>query len=1258
MAIRFIDEEPVPSGMGTVRFLDEEEPSSPAPTVATAAAPSTPNDYRSQDAQEAAFSAMATETYGPRFKKYLKVYGTKRAGEYANQLDLLIDDYPLYADKIDSMINRAYDPKTIKKIIESQVRAEQGREQKRRETEARVFVKKATSGITDPVQAENAVKAAISVERAKALLAQEQAKEFPNEQRVAELTEQVRGAIKGRTTAQTLPTDKEQLFWEEAQPRGEAAGRAIKQSAIPTTVGAAGSFGAAKAMAGKVSTPVAVVGALAAGAASSMAAGKAQNELAREVLGEEKYNEWIQQLAQDREKYPGTVFAAEQLPGLAVGRINTAQHKIALDAARKVVSGGAKTLTTQEISALGNNAFGGSVGATMELVRQVQEGQIRPLELAAAFVLNTAVNASAFDGARPTGKLTADEITRTVTPAEPGRYPTVTRTPVNVEPMDVKTGNLSRADLLPPVTKPLSAPTAKPTPTTEQAGTVRNPLDVPVAAEATVPAVGTVTRKGGVSRIPGEDPVPIAYPKGGGERAGIDRRFLTRAQKPTDTPPEVLESLAAVEPQTYEQHATGKALEDTKAWIAKSGDNVAAAERIVYSDDPPSAKKGVTAVALLDNYRKTGNVEAETKLTEHMDRQFRESGRFIQAASFWAKMSGGGMKKSFRNFLKDRGVTLTDQQLKEIDAKFDAAGKMPDGEEKMAAVADAVNFATQSVPVRWGDTLDAYRYSNMLSNPRAHERNIVGNTFNAVITRPLSLLGQGEVRGAGTYLKNAATSLGDAWTAAKDAWATTQASKFVEGGILPGKSTFESAMNERTPRIMKIIPKALYAQDQFFGKLIEAGETARLVKKGIKAERAAEEAKALSDRYLYREKLGEESRDASLNMFSRAIDGLGAGVESMGKYPIAGKALRWFVPFLKTPINIAKLGVDASPLAYVGLRRAKSGRYSYPALTMNADDIAKAKFGKDFKSLQEADKLIVKTELKERQGMAMSGSLATLAGAFMAAEGRTTWAAPQDEKQKELFYASGRKPYSVLIGDKWVPMATFGPYALALAIPAAARDSFHDDPKTKGAGYGEKMADMAMGLSNFYVSQTPVSGLASFFDAIQGKGDWTTTRALGFIGTQFVPASGLVRYVNQWIDPYFRRPSGFTETLKADWPILNRDIDTYKGPDGEPALRTAADVLPPYSIGTSDPSYEGLYQDRSVVLRSRAANNRQVDGFVSLIRSKKIDREELDMFLSALPEDERDRLIARVREKTGDEIYSSGKKASMNVPMPTIPGVP
>ena len=713
----------------------------------------------------------------------------------------------------------------------------------------------------------------------------------------------------------------------------------------------------------------------------------------------------------------------------------------------------------------------------------------------------------------------------------------------------------------------------------------------------------------------GEAPFKDAVNK---EAKKLPRKFLTRVLS-GDIPDGLREKLEAIDPQDYKQNPTTAEYQSVKEWMDASPENVSSAERVVYDETTPmSARKGVLGVALLNKYRATNNADAESSLTEYMDRQFREAGRFIQAASLWGQMSSRGWERGFDKWLSKQGRDLNPDVKRDIRRRLREAAAIPEGDARNAALAEAVEYATSFVPPRFGDWLDAYRYSNMLSSPGTWARNSVYNVFNALITRPLSLSAQGHPVQAARYEVEAIRALPQAAADFMQAMRDIDPSnKHIDAGP---KGAFDDAQNKQLPGALTVVGRFMYAQDRFVAAMISAGEASRLIRSGLNPETANDRATALAQEYLLRNRVGEDMKNKHASTMVRALDALGYWFMQGRRLPVMGRPMGWFVPFVQTTIEWGKMGVKASPLSYIR-PHLENGKVKQDAMT------------------------------QEEKGLARVGTSVMLMGAVMAAAGRTTWGPPRDRDEKELFYKSGRKPYSVLIGDAWIPMWYFGPFAFALAIPAAVRDAAKDDPAMAGKGWVGKMGRVAQGLAQFYTSQTPMQSVNGFLKVASGDTDWGTPRTLGFTAGQLIPASGFVRWVNGFIDPTYRSANSFFDTMKRDLPVLSKQVKPYTDPDGEPAKKTLLDTLPPFPIGKQDEEYEALFQGRKSTLMSRQENNVQLDQLVEQHQKGLVDVGEIRVFIYSQDKGEQSRLKSRMKSKHGDVDVTKSSTTAFDAPI-------
>lgn len=469
---------------------------------------------------------------------------------------------------------------------------------------------------------------------------------------------------------------------------------------------------------------------------------------------------------------------------------------------------------------------------------------------------------------------------------------------------------------------------------------------------------------------------------------------------------------------------------------------------------------------------------------------------------------------------------------------------LEDGPDKDRLVQEIMSAIQDDIPVTFGEKLTAYRYQNMLAGPRTQARNIVGNLMQGTVTAPLTKLyqgGQDFVKSALTgkqreayvnevpeYYKGMLNAFPEAIEEFKRGWA---------GGIQnPDLMNAGAYRADKLPKGLTVISRAMAAQDRFFKAIIKNGEFAAQKSKGAADDVAEKEADKFAAEYIFQGKTdakNETGQGYLLSKFDKATDSV---TEFGRKHP----SFRWFVPFINIPANITK----------------QMGQYS-PAGFATAIGASGAK--KD-----------------QQMAKAALGTTMTGIGAIMALQGNTTWAPPTNPKEKEAFYSSGKKPYSIRVGDTWVPMIYFGPLGYSLGIPAALKDA--NDRGEVDDTILDKGIDFAAGQAQFFTQQTYLQGVSNFMDALTGQGNTgdkgkDLASSLGSAAGQLIPLQSLSRFVNSAIDPVIRKKKGAVDTFVSDLPIVgaeysknnleaNQNVFT-----GEEMRRNASDYVAPYSMG-------------------------------------------------------------------------------------------
>jgi len=560
-------------------------------------------------------------------------------------------------------------------------------------------------------------------------------------------------------------------------------------------------------------------------------------------------------------------------------------------------------------------------------------------------------------------------------------------------------------------------------------------------------------------------------------------------------------------------------------------------------------RAGMIGGRLIQIYAELGDFEKALEAEKLTEELLRAAGRAAERIKFWSNNVPYLTEKILENYAKQFGKVVPPEIREEIERRAFEILRIEDPLERAKATEKIADLIAAQYPLKFGELFDLYRYTNMLSNPLTHERNSLWNIIATYLGRPTEIFGvklwqalkqrklqplkelQEELP---TYVVNSIKAISQAVEAFKNTLKhATPSEKFLErGGITSFEEAIEIARYKRAPTILRIIPDLMEAADKFFTTLIKEGEKARLMAKGMTEGEATAEAEKTAKRLLVRERLGTAKGEA---WAVQALDSLGEGILYLRRLPVAGPLASFFIPFVRTPIDVGKEYLRWSPISFIGGEKTD-----------------------------------------EQMGRALIGTIAMVFGALLALSGRTTWRVPEDPEARALFYASGKKPYSIRILDHWVPMWYFGPLGLSIMIPAMWKYYTIDSEKAYSMNLLEKMARATGDIAYIISELTPLTGMNNFFKAISGDIDIRALDSLGFTFEQIIPFRGALAYIKNIIDPVYRKVTGtgwerFVQEWMRNLPFLSKMLEPYPSPTLEPLKRTALELYPPYAIGTETP---------------------------------------------------------------------------------------
>ena len=663
--------------------------------------------------------------------------------------------------------------------------------------------------------------------------------------------------------------------------------------------------------------------------------------------------------------------------------------------------------------------------------------------------------------------------------------------------------------------------------------------------------------------VPG--PTPSYFDEGQGAKLMNDvvpppgyrqRGLLKTTQEAESLTPEARLASAVVEPQTYKQMGIDPTLDKARKTTATSFDEAKRIATEGLDQGRWDANTSSHTIALIEKASREGR---DTEIKELLEKAAPIATASGQANVLWRSLVNAGGPESLvklgkrvvddanrnagwltKKFRKDE-LRFTKEDASKLRDIGIQSRKLPDGPEKDKLLKEGLEYINHKVPPGASELVDAYRYQSLLSSPRTQYRNIFGTASSAFVIRPATLAIKGGndwmaatlfgkerqhyLSEVPQYYKGLMNSFGDASEAFKSALSGKVA---IQQPDLATVKAFKNTELMKHPigKHLTYVPRFMEAQDKWFQTLVGAGEYNIQIAKGASKEVAEREAKKVAEYTVFRALLDPKNKTGQGTILSK-IDSVSAFATEIGrKHP----SFRWFVPFIRTPMNISKQMIEFSPAGFATLKGAS------------------------------------KEQHREKVAKAMVGTAITGLGAKWAMDGNTTWDVPKDPKERELFYASGRKPYSIRIGDKWVPMIYLGPWAFAFGVPAALKDANDDSPMD--ASSVEVATKSVTNLAKLFSQQTYVQGISNLVDLLSGSEDVNLGATLGFTAGQATPLQGLQRYVANIVDPVFRKKPGFKESLQADIPFASKGLEPYVDPrTGEEATRNLSDYVAPYSLG-------------------------------------------------------------------------------------------
>src|SRR3990167_6609273 len=264
--------------------------------------------------------------------------------------------------------------------------------------------------------------------------------------------------------------------------------------------------------------------------------------------------------------------------------------------------------------------------------------------------------------------------------------------------------------------------------------------------------------------------------------------------------------------------------------------------------------------------------------------------------------------------------------------------------------------------------------------------------------------------------------------------------------------------------------------------------------------------------------VGKALKAGEVQTFTNELGPGGKAVLSL-KEQLTG--VRWLIPFVQAPVNIAKYGWKRTPF---GL--AKSGYDLMRGKAVSSEDLAAN----------------------------VMGSLISLGIAWQAKEGNVTGSGPSDPGRRQQCRAAGNLPYSVKAGDRWVSYQRLEPLSTVFGVAADMAEATSPDEQQR------LLRKVQNAVAQNLTNKTFLQGVENFFQVVSDPERYGESALKSWVGSAIPAVAGATARA---IDPTLRevhvdKPSDLLDVLAARIPGLSETLPPRYDTTGRPAQRAQA----------------------------------------------------------------------------------------------------
>lgn len=525
-----------------------------------------------------------------------------------------------------------------------------------------------------------------------------------------------------------------------------------------------------------------------------------------------------------------------------------------------------------------------------------------------------------------------------------------------------------------------------------------------------------------------------------------------------------------------------------------------------------------TAMIMAEVYEQealeTGNFTKLENLKRIIGEHLTEAGQVVQAMAKWSRTTNAGasvwVERTINKLNEKNADKIANGKANKITIPDDLKAKLAAAKtkaERDSVLAEIAAVIGQQIPPDAKSIFDSIRYLSMLGNVRTHVRNMLGNAMMRRVIQAKNVVGAGiESVAISDQSKRtkAVLSNSESDTALKEYASSTwdfvkhefDGSKYSDGekgfakAVEDNRTIFKWSALEK---LRKLNDAGLTLEDSWAAKKLYTSTFAQVMKaRGLTADTITEAQKKEIAGIAINEAIKGTFHDA--NQFAKTMSKLENG-SLFGKVFIGGT-----LPFKNTPINIAKRGVEYSP---IGLIKGVLG------------DLPKVKKG-EMSAAQAIDGI----------ASGFVGTSLFAIGAFLAKAGILRGEGEDSDKEEYYRRDLGDQPYALYFGNKSYTIDWLSPAAMPLFMGVEFQKILSGESDSDNVF--DAVLDFASQITNPLLQLSFLEGVNDTLTAAQeseyGMIVGAIANAPGNYLSQFIPT--LSGQIARTIDPVRRNTSG------------------------------------------------------------------------------------------------------------------------------------